>query len=153
MSTAAADVKSPSLAPPASLLIRRRGKPVPAALDLAPLAVAPPHTAKVEGEYTSLRDVMGGPAPASGLPSPATTPGAEVRMKNRLVQQAAQAYLQPTPTAAAIHRRRGLLLNSDVSCSEHLSHCLRFFGGFWRSVWQSLFPLEPHSVVLIHIKY
>ncbi|KAG6517662.1 uncharacterized protein LOC122054717 [Zingiber officinale] len=151
MSTAAG-VKSPSPVSSASLLIRRRGKPVPALLDLAPLAAAPPQSTKVEGEYTSLRDVMGVPPPAPGLSSPVATPGGEIRIKNRLVQQAAQAYLQPTPTAASSHRRRGILLTSDDSCGEHLSDCLRFFGGLWQSLWHSFFPLESRSLLVIHIK-
>ncbi|KAG6467050.1 uncharacterized protein LOC122037405 [Zingiber officinale] len=143
-------IKKPPLGPSESLLIRRRGKAVPAPLDLAPVVGAQ------EREYTSLRDVIvgGPPQSASVLASPVATPGAgEIRMKNRLVQQAAQAYLQPTPTAASQRPRRGLLLSSDgESCGEHLRHCLRFFAGICRSVWQFFCPFESSRFLLIHIR-
>ncbi|KAJ8479074.1 hypothetical protein OPV22_022801 [Ensete ventricosum] len=57
--------------------------------------------------YTSLRDLIDSPSPPSGASSPAT-PGAggarEIRIRNRLVKQAAYAYLQPTPSAAESDR-------------------------------------------------
>ncbi|XP_074581216.1 uncharacterized protein LOC141837743 [Curcuma longa] len=143
-------VKKPPRGPAESLLIRRRGKAVPAPLDLAPVDSAQ------EREYTSLRDVIVGglPQSASVLPSPVATPGAgEIRMKNRLVQQAAQAYLQPTPTAASERHHRRLLLPSDgESCGEHLRHCLRFFAGICRSVWQFFCPFESRRFLLVHIR-
>ncbi|CAL9770621.1 unnamed protein product [Musa acuminata subsp. burmannicoides] len=59
--------------------------------------------------YTSLRDLIDSPPPPSGASSPAAPGGGggrEIRIRNRLVKQAAYAYLQPTPSAAESDRLR-----------------------------------------------
>ncbi|WOL11219.1 hypothetical protein Cni_G19982 [Canna indica] len=150
----------PPLPPPAAggrklsadnkLLMRRRGFQVPAALNIAPAAAAAAAAAASAGtlcgkdgkEYTSLRDIISWPPPPSGMASPTTPGGAgcgggEIRIKNRLVQQAAQAYLQPTPTAAS-HRRRELI----PTCGDFFSRFLQFLGGICRSICRSLCPLR-----------
>ncbi|GFQ02949.1 hypothetical protein PHJA_002438700 [Phtheirospermum japonicum] len=48
--------------------------------------------------YSSLRDIL--PSSAVDSPKPkAATPGSDIRIRNRLVKQAALAYLQPMSTA------------------------------------------------------
>ncbi|WOK97317.1 hypothetical protein Cni_G06025 [Canna indica] len=79
---------------------------------------SPAEEGKRTGGYISLRDILDSPPPApphDGARSPTTptssgAPG-EIRIRNRLVKQAAYAYLHPAPSAAEsdrTHRRRAL---------------------------------------------
>ncbi|XP_010912365.1 uncharacterized protein [Elaeis guineensis] len=101
--------------------------------------------------YTSLRDILASSPSSSsasyGLLSPTHsacpgTPGAgEIQIRNRLVKQAAYAYLQPTPSSWASgtpRRRHGPLrrLLSVLSCGV-ASSCLHFVGRFLQSIRRS----------------
>ncbi|CAD5166508.1 unnamed protein product [Musa acuminata subsp. malaccensis] len=152
MGNEATDEKKPLLSPLASgklsLSLRRRGVTLPAVLDIVPAhAAAAGRRWPKDIDYTSLRDIMSSTPPPSGMASP-TTPGApgcgggpggggggEIRIRNRLVQQAAHAYLQLTPRAAA-PPPRGLLRRAlaVLSCADLLSPCLHFFRRLFRSL-------------------
>ncbi|KAG1369733.1 hypothetical protein COCNU_15G000990 [Cocos nucifera] len=91
--------------------------------------------------YTSLRDILTFSSAGGGLVSPsasATTGAGEIQIRNRLVKQAAYAYLQPTPSSLeSSHRRRcrvpsrGLL--AVLSCGLAGS-CFDFVGRFFQSI-------------------
>ncbi|XVE96323.1 hypothetical protein REPUB_Repub02eG0211600 [Reevesia pubescens] len=81
--------------------------------------------------YTSLKDIL--PSSAVAINSPtaagsATNSGYEISIRNRLVKQAAWAYLQPmsaSPDSSGPHFFRRLWLR--FSSQNPISSCLRFF--------------------------
>ncbi|KAK8649384.1 hypothetical protein V6N13_130113 [Hibiscus sabdariffa] len=81
--------------------------------------------------YTSLRDIL--PSPEVPINSPtaagsATNSGYEISIRNRLVKQAAWAYLQPmsaSPDSSGPHFFHRLWLH--FSSLNPISSCLRFF--------------------------
>ncbi|KAE8657781.1 hypothetical protein F3Y22_tig00116982pilonHSYRG00055 [Hibiscus syriacus] len=81
--------------------------------------------------YTSLKDIL--PSPVVAINSPtaagsAANSGYEILIRNRLVKQAAWAYLQPmsaTPDSSGNHLFRQLWLR--FSSQNPISSCLRFF--------------------------
>ncbi|XWS43361.1 hypothetical protein CRYUN_Cryun16bG0096500 [Craigia yunnanensis] len=81
--------------------------------------------------YTSLKDIL--PSSAVAINSPtaggsATNSGYEISIRNRLVKQAAWAYLQPmsaSPDSSGPHFFRRLWLR--FSSQNPFSSCLRFF--------------------------
>ncbi|XVE61414.1 hypothetical protein DITRI_Ditri06bG0037900 [Diplodiscus trichospermus] len=81
--------------------------------------------------YTSLKDIL--PSSAIAVNSPtaagsATNSGYEISIRNRLVKQAAWAYLQPmsaSPDSSGPHFFRRLWLR--FSSQNPFSSCLRFF--------------------------
>ncbi|EHA8587320.1 hypothetical protein COCNU_scaffold001880G000020 [Cocos nucifera] len=107
------------------------------------------HWSRADSGYTSLRDILASSPSSSasyGLLSPTPsachgTPGAgEIQIRNRLVKQAAYAYLQPTPSSWAFTRprRHGPLrrLLSVLSCGL-ASSCFHFVGRFLQSIRRS----------------
>ncbi|URE13560.1 hypothetical protein MUK42_23222 [Musa troglodytarum] len=145
---AAADKPS---GPPASddFVIRhwRRFRPAtrPMALDLGRASPGDFERGHRTG-YTSLHDLIGSPPLPSGPLSPATPcgrdGGGEIRIKNRLVKQAAYAYLQPTPSAGGPdhHRRRRCFRSlwqalAFLTCGiavEPLDTCIEFLRRLFR---------------------
>ncbi|XWS66598.1 hypothetical protein CRYUN_Cryun05aG0213600 [Craigia yunnanensis] len=81
--------------------------------------------------YTSLRDILSSSAVAINSPTAAgsaTNSGYEISIRNRLVKQAAWAYLQPmsaSPDSSGPHFFRRLWLR--FSSQNPISYCLRFF--------------------------
>ncbi|KAK6231913.1 hypothetical protein QQP08_017713 [Theobroma cacao] len=81
--------------------------------------------------YTSLKDIL--PSSAVAINSPtaagsATNSGYEISIRNRLVKQAAWAYLQPmsaSPDSSGPHFFRRIWLR--FSSQNPISSCLRFF--------------------------
>ncbi|KAE8697799.1 hypothetical protein F3Y22_tig00110610pilonHSYRG00424 [Hibiscus syriacus] len=81
--------------------------------------------------YTSLKDIL--PSPVMAINSPtaagsATNSGYEISIRNRLVKQAAWAYLRPmsaSPDASGPHFFRWLWL--QFSSHNPITSCLRFF--------------------------
>ncbi|KAJ8476472.1 hypothetical protein OPV22_020199 [Ensete ventricosum] len=145
---AAADKPS---GPPASgdFVIRhwRRFRPAtsPVALDVGGASPGDFERGQRTG-YTSLRDLIGSPPLPSGPLSPDTPcggdGGGEIRIKNRLVKQAAYAYLQPTPSARGSdrhHRRRffrslrhALAFLTFGIAVEPLGSCIEFLRRLFR---------------------
>ncbi|OAY42971.1 uncharacterized protein LOC110620909 [Manihot esculenta] len=78
--------------------------------------------------YTSLKDVL--PSTAINSPTAATPTGAsafEISIRNRLVKQAAWAYLQPmssSPDSSSQHFLRRLWL--QISTCNPITSCIRF---------------------------
>lgn len=81
--------------------------------------------------YTSLKDILPSPAVAVNSPTAAgsaTNSGYEISIRNRLVKQAAWAYLQPmsaSPDSSGPHFSRCLRLR--FSSQNPFSSCLQFF--------------------------
>ncbi|KAJ6804202.1 uncharacterized protein M6B38_276085 [Iris pallida] len=82
--------------------------------------------------YTSLRDIIGlaDPSAAADGAVGSPSPGGEVRIRNRLLNKAACAYLQPTPSYTERGRRR----RRGFSLRRALSSCFGFVGTFLRRV-------------------
>ncbi|KAK5841711.1 hypothetical protein PVK06_004034 [Gossypium arboreum] len=80
--------------------------------------------------YTSLKDILPSPAVAVNSPTAAgsaTSSGYEISIRNRLVKQAAWAYLQPmsaSPDSSGTHFFRRFWLR--LSSQNPFSSCLRF---------------------------
>lgn len=96
------------------------------------------HRRREDTGYTSLRDILTSSA-GGGLISPSTsaTPGAgEIRIRNRLVKQAAYAYayLQPTPSSLESSGSRPIRrVLAFLSCGLAGS-CFDFVGRFFQSI-------------------
>lgn len=93
----------------------------PPQLDLDLLSTA----LKSSQAYTSLKDLL--PAPAAGIGSPTAASGYEISIRNRLVKQAAWAYLQPMSSSPGssgpTHFLRRLCLRLS-SCLAYLTQLL-----------------------------
>ncbi|XP_010931087.1 uncharacterized protein [Elaeis guineensis] len=91
--------------------------------------------------YTSLRDILTSSSAGGGLVSPsasAATGAGEIQIRNRLVKQAAYAYLQPTPSSlesSRSRRHRGPIrrLLAGLSCGLAGS-CFDLVGVFFQSI-------------------
>ncbi|XP_008784096.1 uncharacterized protein LOC103703129 [Phoenix dactylifera] len=124
--------------------LRRRAIAIPPPLDLnggGDLELH--HWRRVDTGYTSLRDILASsPSASCGLlsPSPSSAGPGEIQIRNRLVKQAAYAYLQPTPSSweSTPRRRRGPLrrLLSVLSCGLAGS-CFHFVDLFLQSIRRS----------------
>ncbi|GMJ13945.1 hypothetical protein like AT5G06280 [Hibiscus trionum] len=103
-----------------------KGSAAPSPLDLELISLKASFVS-----YTSLRDIL--PSPAVAINSPtaagsASNSGYEISIRNRLVKQAAWAYLQPMsayPDTSGHHIFRRLWLR--FSSQNPISACLRFF--------------------------
>ncbi|XP_017700040.1 uncharacterized protein LOC103714271 [Phoenix dactylifera] len=108
------------------------------------------HWRRADSGYTSLRDILTSSSSSSaggGLlsPSSSVTPGAgEIQIRNRLVKQAAYAYLQPTPSSLESSRRHRRCRRDEslrrllavLSCGLAGS-CFHFVGRFLQSIRRS----------------
>ncbi|KAG6478152.1 hypothetical protein ZIOFF_061584 [Zingiber officinale] len=98
--------------------------------------------------YTSLRDLIclqrGSPEAVLSTYAPGGGGGGEIRIRNRLVKQAAHAYLQPTPSGAEYcfrRRRNGSLRRAlaILTCGlavEPLDACIAFLRHLFRRTRQ-----------------
>ncbi|KAJ8754738.1 hypothetical protein K2173_012127 [Erythroxylum novogranatense] len=78
--------------------------------------------------YTSLKDLL--PSPAVNSPTAAAGVGSSLSIRNRLVKQAAWAYLQPmssSPSSSGTHFLRRIWLQFSVR--NPFSACIRFITG------------------------
>ncbi|KAK8504341.1 hypothetical protein V6N13_025019 [Hibiscus sabdariffa] len=103
-----------------------KGSAVPSPLDLELISLKASFFS-----YTSLKDIL--PSPAVAINSPtaagsASNSGYEISIRNRLVKQAAWAYLQPMsayPDSSGPHLFRRLWLR--FSSQNPISSCIGFF--------------------------
>ncbi|KAE8690296.1 hypothetical protein F3Y22_tig00110896pilonHSYRG00010 [Hibiscus syriacus] len=117
-------IVTPKLLQTATSLPKGSAAPSPLSLELISLKAS-------FASYTSLKDIL--PSPAVDINSPsaagsATNSGYEISIRNRLVKQAAWAYLQPmsaSPDSSGPHFFCRLWL--QFSSHNPISSCLRFF--------------------------
>lgn len=110
---------------------------IPALLDLRQAATATDcggvSELWAERGYTSMRDLIATTPLAAAFPSPGGGSGdgwrpCDIPIRNRLVKQAARAYLLPMAAAARSPRRRGTLRRiwTAISCGLTLGSCFDF---------------------------
>lgn len=131
--------------------LRRRTIAIPPVLDLNGGGDFELHHWRRAGTgYTSLRDILASSpsssSSAGGLLSPSASavpgsPGAgEIQIRNRLVKQAAYAYLQPTPSLLDSSRRRHrgpLRRLLDVLSCGFAGSCFHVLDRFLQSIRRS----------------
>ncbi|RDX64193.1 hypothetical protein CR513_57283, partial [Mucuna pruriens] len=116
--------------PPESPPLRRRNSiTATSAIKLSLPGTPPQRTTSLElvslkyplsASYTSLRDVL--PSPNAAINSPTASAGQEISIRNRLVKQAAWAYLQPMSASPGGSSTPHFLRRLSAACFGFLCH-------------------------------
>ncbi|XP_014495271.1 uncharacterized protein LOC106757173 [Vigna radiata var. radiata] len=136
--------------PPESTALRRHNS-ITAASPVTKLslpATAPPRTTSLElvslkspfsTSYTSLRDVLPSPNFAVNSPTSSAYSSQEISIRNRLVKQAAWAYLQPMSASPGGTSTPHFLRRLSAACFDFIFHHLipavsRFFRRMFHAI-------------------